>query len=336
MPVISGTLGLPQAAAPSPTQSGPTIVVQKVNVPGPPGKQGSSAFTLLTAPFIVPPGDDATTATALVQDSSWVGVGQPIFIEGAGIFTAYSVPNDTSILLVNPDFTENAAPGTEIFSQSKVSPAGFGGGGGGGSSYAITAFSISGAGVAAVVVVGSSQAVIDWSATYNFTPTAISISCTGQPLQPVTPTGSSSSGSFTGPFTSNVNGVSITLVITATDPHGGIHTATASMTYATHFVWGSVTGPVTGQGLWNTLFADNENLTPGSAATIPFSSSFGEQQVFARLASFGTPTVTDVSGADTYTANLLGTVQITDNGTLQTMSFWEVGAPGSVFTWKVS
>jgi hypothetical protein len=201
--------------------------------------------------------------------------------------------------------------------------------------YEITGFSISGAGVSSIVEVGSTQAAINWSASFNFTPTSITVTCTGKAPQTPSPTGGSASGSFAGPFTSNVNNTTITVSITVVDPDGAPHSTSASMTYAVKIVWASVTSPIVGQALWVTMNGRNNILSTSLNATMGFTSGGGQQQTFATLAGLGTPTLKDDSG-DFYPPVLLGSSMIIENGTTQTMNFYTVGVPGITFTWIMS
>ena len=201
--------------------------------------------------------------------------------------------------------------------------------------YQITGFALSGAEVASTVEVGSSIAAINFAATYNFTPLAIAVNCTGKVTQTPAPTGETTSGSFTGPFTNAVNGAVITVSITATDPSGAPHTAVATITFAARVGWGSVSSPVAGQALYNTLTASNSQLTSSGNLTMGFTSGPGQQQTFYRLVSLGTPILKD-SGGDVYPPVLVGTQTIVENGTSQAMNFWTVGAPGATFSWTMT
>ena len=198
--------------------------------------------------------------------------------------------------------------------------------------YQITGFALSGSGVNPVVEVGSSIATINWGASFNFTPASISVTCTGKATQTPAPTGETADGTFTGPFTGVTNGNQVTVTITVIDPVGAPHVATASVVFSAKVVWGSVTSPVAGQGLWNALNTANNVLNVNGQATMAFASSPGQQQTFARESSLGTPTLKDSNGFE-YTAVLLGTVVIAENGTSQSMNFYTVGNPSATFTW---
>jgi len=203
--------------------------------------------------------------------------------------------------------------------------------------YGITSFGISGTGVASTVEVGSTQAAINWSAAYNFTPISITVTCTGQTTQTPAPTGDSSAGTFTGPFTSTVNGTVITVQITVIDPVGAPHVANATMTYSGKIVFGSVVAgsETPGQSLWNTLNAAGSNLRPTRGGSYNYASPFGYDQAFALLTSLGTPTMKDPNGNVVSVVDL-GSDAITENGTTQNYTFYTVGSPGASTTYTMS
>ncbi len=119
-------------AIPSPAECCSECPVPAVdtNIPGPAGPAGAdgtngtdgiNAFTETTDSFEMPPiGDDVTV---YVVDSTWVQVGQILFIESAGYFTVVSKPDGVSLVLTN-DGDDNAVPTTVIASGKGVSPAG--------------------------------------------------------------------------------------------------------------------------------------------------------------------------------------------------------------------
>lgn len=200
--------------------------------------------------------------------------------------------------------------------------------------YLITSFSIS---ESRIVEVGSSIPSINWSATFNFTPISITVTCTGQTPQTPTPSGTSSSGVFTPsiPFTSSNDGDTITLSITAIDSTGAPHMMNTNLVFSSVIVWGSISSPSIGQTLWNSLAIQNTLLTTSLNATLSFSSVAGQIQTFAVLSSLGTPTLKD-SGGDVYPPTLLGTATIVENSTNQSINFYTVGVPGITFTWTMT
>lgn len=90
--------------------------------PGADGTNGVDAFTTLTASFIQP--SSSGNVTVSVVDSTWVAVGQILFIATAGYYQVASIPDGVSIELTNLGYTGNAAPTTVITSTQKVSPGG--------------------------------------------------------------------------------------------------------------------------------------------------------------------------------------------------------------------
>lgn len=86
------------------------------------GTDGIDAFTHLTSGFTMP----AVSANVTVQvaDSSWMAVGQKIFIASAGYFDFVSSTSSTNATLTNLGYTGNAVATTVIAALSKVSPGG--------------------------------------------------------------------------------------------------------------------------------------------------------------------------------------------------------------------
>jgi hypothetical protein len=104
-----------------------------VNVPGPEGADGTAgtngsngqnAYTLTTAGFTVPAKGSPTTDPVEFASTLWMVVGQPVFVEGAGIFTVSSIPDSTHAVLTYLDYSTNTNAGASIPLGSGVSPAG--------------------------------------------------------------------------------------------------------------------------------------------------------------------------------------------------------------------
>lgn len=108
-----------------------------VQVPGPDGAAGAagadgvagaSAFTTLTAQFLMPA--EGATVNAVVGSTAVMVVGQPVFVQVAGTMLVDSITNSTTVVLLNPESTagglyaSNAAPTTAIPASSKISPGG--------------------------------------------------------------------------------------------------------------------------------------------------------------------------------------------------------------------
>lgn len=101
---------------------------QTTNVPGPEGDAGSNgtdginAFTETTADFIVPA--IGATVTIFVEDTSWMGVGQPIFVEGPAMFQVATIVNSTQITATFLGQAGNVSPAATISFPANVSPGG--------------------------------------------------------------------------------------------------------------------------------------------------------------------------------------------------------------------
>jgi hypothetical protein len=89
-----------------------------------PGPAGDNAFTFTTTQFVMP----AVGLTVVVgmQDAQWMGLGQPLFLESAGILEVSSI-SGLNVTLSNTGQTLNAQPGLTIPLGKKVSPGGVGG-----------------------------------------------------------------------------------------------------------------------------------------------------------------------------------------------------------------
>jgi len=86
------------------------------------GADGVDSFTTLTSGFTMP----AVDANVVIQvvDSTWMGAGQKIFIEGAGYFDFVSSTSSTNATVTNLGYTGNASPTDVIAALGKVSPGG--------------------------------------------------------------------------------------------------------------------------------------------------------------------------------------------------------------------
>jgi hypothetical protein len=109
-----------------------TVLVEEVPGPqgdagtdGTDGSNGTSAFTLTTAQFVVPA--KGNNVTIDVADSSWVIVGQPVFVFDAGTFAVVSVPSATTLQLQYLDYDTNTEAGNAVAVGSGVGPGGFNG-----------------------------------------------------------------------------------------------------------------------------------------------------------------------------------------------------------------
>lgn len=86
------------------------------------GEDGINAFSALTAQFVMPAVN--VTDTATVDDSSWMAIGQIIFLEGGGYLEVTAKPSAVQVTLENLGFPSNSAPTTVVPVASQISPAG--------------------------------------------------------------------------------------------------------------------------------------------------------------------------------------------------------------------
>jgi hypothetical protein len=120
--------------------------IQTVQVPGTPGATGAAgadgddgidAFTFTTAAFLMP--GYGANVSVLVLDTSWMVVGQTLFVESAGFMVVASIPSANQVSLTNPAtagpggaYSTNHAPGgIAVGPGLKVSPGGLQGQAGG-------------------------------------------------------------------------------------------------------------------------------------------------------------------------------------------------------------
>jgi hypothetical protein len=76
-----------------------------------------NAFTATTANFSVPAVN--STVSVSVADSSWMAIGQPVFVEGSGLYRVTTIASSISITLTNVSGT-----GTSVNAGAKISPSG--------------------------------------------------------------------------------------------------------------------------------------------------------------------------------------------------------------------
>lgn len=104
----------------NPTDCGcPCPTPETVNTPG---LTGQSAFTLTAATFVVPAVSGSVTIE--VDNTDWIAVGEPIFIEGAGTFTVTAVVDGTHVTITYLDIPANTASGNTIAVDTLVTPSG--------------------------------------------------------------------------------------------------------------------------------------------------------------------------------------------------------------------
>lgn len=127
--------------------------VVEVAVPGPQGvagangtngTNGTNSFTTTTANFTMP-AEGATVNNVAVGSSTWMAIGQKVYVQTAGWMTVAAKPTTTTVNLTNPENTassaylENVAPATVISSGVQVSPGGLQGPAGAASAGALLA-----------------------------------------------------------------------------------------------------------------------------------------------------------------------------------------------------
>lgn len=103
--------------------SGSTIPTgSSVGPGGEKGEQGYNSFTTTTDEFEQPGIGD--TETVLVENTSWMGVGQIVYIEGGGYYKVDTINSPTSVDVENLGYLNNANVGTTVSSPALVSPSG--------------------------------------------------------------------------------------------------------------------------------------------------------------------------------------------------------------------
>ncbi len=108
-----------------------------VNIPGPKGNTGAActpcadginAFTLTNDDFTMPA--ELANVAVTVVTTAWMAVGENIFIANAGYFKVVSIGDNVTVTLKNLEdsgtgvYPDNVAPGTNVASGQKVTPAG--------------------------------------------------------------------------------------------------------------------------------------------------------------------------------------------------------------------
>jgi hypothetical protein len=120
------------AALPNPTDCCAACDEEiSVSVPGAAGTDGSdgsdgtdgiNAFSTLDAQFTMPAIGDSVTVTLV--ESRWVGIGQTLYVQGAGYMLVTGKPATNQVTVQNPGYSGNAAGGSIIPFGSSVNTAG--------------------------------------------------------------------------------------------------------------------------------------------------------------------------------------------------------------------
>src|SRR5262249_48328661 len=94
------------------------------------GGAGLNAYTSLAANFTQPVVN--ASVTIQVVNSSWIGNGQVVFIQGGGYYQVSTVPDLTHVTVTNLGYTGNATVGATVTSGTgvEVTPGGLAGQGG--------------------------------------------------------------------------------------------------------------------------------------------------------------------------------------------------------------
>src|SRR5439155_502704 len=101
---------------------GATGVAGVTGATGSAGTNGVDAFTTTTASYTQPAsGSDVTVS---VGDTSWLGIGQVLFIPTGGFYIVSSITDPTTVILTNLGYPGNASSGTVVGSEQVVSSGG--------------------------------------------------------------------------------------------------------------------------------------------------------------------------------------------------------------------
>jgi hypothetical protein len=86
------------------------------------GSDGVSSFTVTTADYTQP--IVGNTVNVEVVDSSWVAVGEPMFVTAGGSYLVTATPDPTHVTLQNLGYAGNAAPAANVTAGKIVTPSG--------------------------------------------------------------------------------------------------------------------------------------------------------------------------------------------------------------------
>jgi hypothetical protein len=89
------------------------------------GTNGVSAFTVTTDDFVVPPADGTTPVTVEVADTSWMAVGEPLFMPDGFFFIVAAIVDGTHVSVVYPAWEANTSAGNTISAGTAVVPSGW-------------------------------------------------------------------------------------------------------------------------------------------------------------------------------------------------------------------
>jgi len=105
-----------------------------INVPGTQGATGAagtngtdgvSSFSILVTPSFDVPAVTVNTASLAFADTTWMVVGQNVFLEGAGTFSVVSKADGTHAVLKYLNYSSNTHAGDTISAGAQISSGGF-------------------------------------------------------------------------------------------------------------------------------------------------------------------------------------------------------------------
>jgi hypothetical protein len=109
----------------------PCVTPVPTQIPGPegtaglngtPGTNGGNAYTITTAPFVVPA--QSSNVTVAVASTAWMQLGQVVFIPGAGNFVVATLFGANSVALTYAVDPDNINAGVPINAGAGVTPSG--------------------------------------------------------------------------------------------------------------------------------------------------------------------------------------------------------------------
>lgn len=118
---LTGPLGLEGPRGPAGEMGAPGAI-GAIGPAGPAGVNGVNAYTTTATGFKQPVSGGSVSVS--VANSSWMAIGQVVYVSGAGYYKVASKPNSTSAILTNLGYSGNASSGTTIAAARAVSPGG--------------------------------------------------------------------------------------------------------------------------------------------------------------------------------------------------------------------
>lgn len=123
------SIGMLDCCQPCPCPETETVNIPGVEGPagtdGTDGTNGVSAFTLTTDDFIIPPADGTTPVVIEVADTSWMAIGEPLFIPDGLFFLVDAIVDSTHVQVVYPAWEANVNAGATITTGAIVTPSGW-------------------------------------------------------------------------------------------------------------------------------------------------------------------------------------------------------------------